>query len=212
MARKRLLHTLRSRLHRFVLRAAPGDLTIFSPKRTTSWQDPSNPNGAYINRDGQSNPNNFNGHRKAIVDLSLWVPALTAAWVLTRDRRYTRHAVDHLRAWFASPATRINPNLEYAQGIHAVTTGRNYGIIDTLHLVEVAPAASSLGVEYNQAISEADEDTLKEHRRQQPVLFILRAARSGVDRRYERDLAQGSIADSQIPRRQQIKGLFGPSR
>jgi hypothetical protein len=71
---------------------------------------------------------------------------------------------------------------------------------------------SSLGVEYNQAISEADEDTLKKHRRQQPVLFILWVAQSGVDRRYKRDLAQGSIADPQIPRRQEIKGPFGPSR
>ena len=36
----------------------------------------------------------------------------------------------------------MNPNLEYAQGVHGVSTGRSYGIIDTLHLVEVARAAS----------------------------------------------------------------------
>ena len=69
-----------------------------------------------MNREGQSNPNNFNGHRKAMIDLSLWVPALTAAWVLTRDQQYASHAISHLRAWFVTPATRKNPNLEYAQG------------------------------------------------------------------------------------------------
>jgi hypothetical protein len=36
----------------------------------------------------------------------------------------------------------MNPNLEYSQGVHGVSTGRSYGIIDTLHLVEVARAAS----------------------------------------------------------------------
>ncbi len=28
----------------------------------------------------------------------------------------------------------MNPNLEFSQGVHGVSTGRNYGIIDTLHL------------------------------------------------------------------------------
>jgi len=36
----------------------------------------------------------------------------------------------------------MNPNLQYAQAVIGVSTGRSYGIIDTLHLVEVARAAS----------------------------------------------------------------------
>jgi hypothetical protein len=79
-----------------------------------------------------------------MIALSIQMPALTAAWLLTRDRRYGNHAADHLRAWFITPATRMNPNLEFSQGVHGVSTGRSYGIIDTLHLVEVARAASIL--------------------------------------------------------------------
>lgn len=123
---------------------SPGGPHDFVSQADYFWPDPKNPSGPYINRDGQSNPANFNGHRRVMIALSLRMPALTAAWLLTRDRRYAARAADYLRAWFADPATRMNPNLEFAQGVHGVSTGRSYGIIDTLHLVEVARAATVL--------------------------------------------------------------------
>jgi hypothetical protein len=106
------------------------------------WPDPKDPNGPYIRRDGFSNPANFNDHRELLIRLSLQMPALTAAWVITRKRPYAAKAADHLRAWFVNPNTRMNPNLQYAQAIHGVAPGRGIGIIDTLHLVEVARAAA----------------------------------------------------------------------
>ena len=105
------------------------------------WPDPKNPNGPYIRRDGESNPDNFVAHRDLLIRLSIQMPALTAAWLLTRKREFAEHAVAHLRAWFVDPATRMNPNLEYAQAIHGIDTGRSIGIIDTVHLAEVAQAA-----------------------------------------------------------------------
>lgn len=108
------------------------------------WPDPKNPGGPYIRRDGMSNPENFNAHRDALIRLSLIVPALTAAWALTGERKYADHASLHLKAWFIDPATRMNANLEYAQAIFGVSKGRGIGIIDTLHLVEPARAATLL--------------------------------------------------------------------
>lgn len=108
------------------------------------WPDPKNPGGPYIRRDGMSNPENFNAHRTALIRLSLIVPALAAAWELTGDRRYAEHAALHLQAWFVDPATRMNPNLQYAQAIFGISKGRGIGIIDTLHLVEPARAATVL--------------------------------------------------------------------
>jgi len=108
------------------------------------WADPKNPTGPYIRRDGYSNPDNFNDHRAALIRLSLHVPALVSAWLITKDARYARHAALHLRAWFLDPATKMNPNLQYAQAILGVSTGRGTGIIDTLHLVEVTRAARHL--------------------------------------------------------------------
>jgi hypothetical protein len=108
------------------------------------WPDPANPRGPYIQRDGFSNPGNFVAHRKALMRLSVHVPALAAAWVLTGERRYSAHAAAHLRAWFVEPDTRMNPHLLYAQAIRGRVTGRGIGIIDTIHLVEVVRAVTRL--------------------------------------------------------------------
>jgi hypothetical protein len=108
------------------------------------WPDPKNPDGPYIQRDGMTNPDNFVEHRRAMVRLSLIVPALAAAYKLTRDKKYSTAAARHLRAWFVDDATRMNPNLQYAQAIKGRFTGRGTGIIDTLHFVEVARAAGQL--------------------------------------------------------------------
>lgn len=138
------------------LREKPVTITAFSSPRSAGgrhdffseadywWPDPKDPNGPYVQRDGMSNPNNFVEHRRALMRLSVQVPALVAAWKLTGDRRYANHAVAHLRAWFIDEDTRMNPNLQYAQAIHGRVTGRGIGIIDTIHLVEVARAIEVL--------------------------------------------------------------------
>ncbi len=118
------------------------------------WPDPNNPGGPYIQRDGFSNPANFNEHRLALIRLSVHVPALAAAWKITRDKRYAQHAAKHLRAWFLDPTTLMNPTLQYAQAIHGLTPGRGTGIIDTLHLVEVVRATSAL--ENSQQLTAGD--------------------------------------------------------
>src|SRR5580698_9912076 len=126
-------------------RSAGGQHDFFS-EGDYWWPDPKNPDGPYIQRDGMSNPDNFVEHRRAMIRLSLIVPALAAAYKITREQKYRDHAARHLRAWFVEDATRMNPNLEYAQAIKGRFTGRGTAIIDTLHLVEVARAAWQLGL------------------------------------------------------------------
>jgi len=123
------------------------------------WPDPKNPDGPYIQRDGMSNPDNFTAHRHALIRLSLEAPALAAAWLLTKDEKYATHAAKHLRAWFLDPATQMNPNLQYAQAIKGRFTGRGTGIIDTIHLVEVARAIPSL--ENSKALTRDEHKGLK---------------------------------------------------
>ena len=135
------------------LREAPVTITAFPAPRSAGgphdfysegdywWPDPRSPDSPYVRRDGETNPANFVAHRDAMRRLSQIVPALVAAYVITRDQGYASHAAAHLRAWFVDESTRMNPSLEYAQAIKGRATGRGTGLIDTIHLVEVARAA-----------------------------------------------------------------------
>jgi len=102
------------------------------------WPNPDDSTGPYIQRDGMTNPDNFVAHRKALIWFSKIIGALASAYLITHDDQYTQHAVSHVTAWFISPQTRMNPNLLYAQAISGRVTGRGIGIIDTIHLMEVA--------------------------------------------------------------------------
>ncbi|MHA6723983.1 alginate lyase family protein [Sphingomonas sp. RS2018] len=123
---------------------SPGGPRDYYSEADYWWPDPADPRGPYIRRDGLSNPDKFDKHRDAMIELSLAVPALTAAWKATGDTRYARHAERFLDAWFVDPVTSMTPNLQYAQAIIGVNTGRGIGVIDTLHLVEVARAVAVL--------------------------------------------------------------------
>lgn len=139
------------------LRQQPVTITAFRSPRSAGgphdffseadywWPDPKDPGGPYIQRDGVTNPDNFVEHRRAMIRFATQVATLTSAYRLTADERYAAHALRHLRAWFVDEATRMTPHLLYAQAIHGRVTGRGTGIIDTIHLVEVARAAGLLG-------------------------------------------------------------------
>lgn len=116
----------------------------FSSDGDYFWPDPENPNGPYRARDGLSNPDNFNEHRRLLIAMAQQVCTLAAAYQLTREEKYAEAAVRHLRAWFADPATRMNPCLLYAQAVRGGATGRRIGLIDTLHLAEPALAVMAL--------------------------------------------------------------------
>jgi hypothetical protein len=119
-----------------------GGLHDFSSDGDYWWPDPKNPDGPFIQRDGMTNPENFVAHRQALLAFGRNFDVLAAAYALTHDERFAAAGVKHLHAWFVDPATRMNPTLLYSQAIKGRFTGRSIGVIDTLHLAEVA-----LGVE-----------------------------------------------------------------
>ncbi len=109
------------------------------------WPNPNTTNGLpYVSLDGKSNPDNFNKHRQCIRQLHDAIAALGAAYKITSDDRYAAKAAELLRVFFLDPATRMNPSLQYAQAVPGVAPGRSYGIIDTLHIIEIPRAVEVL--------------------------------------------------------------------
>ena len=124
----------------FVAERSAGGIHDFYSEGDYWWPDPENPDGPYIRRDGESNPDNFSEHRKAMIDFSMAVGSLASAYLLTGRQEYADAVGKHVRAWFIDEQTRMNPSLLYAQAIKGRVTGRGIGIIDTIHLIEVAQA------------------------------------------------------------------------
>ena len=136
---------------------SPGGKHDYYSEADYFWPDPKNPDGPYIQRDGISNPTNFLDHRRFLLRLSVQVPALAAAWRISLENAYAEHTARHLRAWFIDRSTRMNPSLQYAQAIRGSTTGTRFGIIDTLHLVEVVRASEAVAESKALSIDELDE-------------------------------------------------------
>jgi len=119
---------------------SPGTVHDFYSEADDYWRDPAKPEATYLQRKGSANPAAFTAHRDALLDLSIWVPALVAAYVLTKEENYAKTAVQHLRSWFVDPATSMTPSLMYASVVLPAKTGRFEGILQTVHLAEVAQA------------------------------------------------------------------------
>ena len=124
------------------------------------WADPDHPDGPYIRKDGNSNPDNFNQHRELLFRFSVTVGNLTSAFVLTGEKQYARAIVKHLQAWFVNKDTRMNPNLHYSQAIKGRCEGRYIGIIDGIQFIEVAQSVRIL--EQKQAIGSKDLKAVKQ--------------------------------------------------
>ena len=101
------------------------------------WPDPSKPDGLpYINKDGQVNPEVRQYQDKQnMPKLCENVYMLSLAYYFSHDEKYARHATLLLHTWFLDPATKMNPNLNFAQAVKGVTPGRSFGLIDSRFLI-----------------------------------------------------------------------------
>ncbi|MFA5292723.1 MAG: alginate lyase family protein [Phycisphaerae bacterium] len=109
------------------------------------WPNPKTKDGLpYIQKDGQSNPDNFTKHRMLVMKLKDAVASLAAGYALEGNEKYVKKAVQLLEVFFLNEKTKMNPHLLYAQAVPGKATGRGTGIIDTLHLAEVTLAIEVL--------------------------------------------------------------------
>ena len=125
------------------------------------WPNPDTKSGLpFIRKDGQVNPDRykvsddreFNETRNA-------VHALALGYYLTGNQSYARRAVRLLRTWFLNPATRMNPNLNFAQAVPGRNTGRGTGLIDVREIPRLLDAITLL--ESSPALTKADKAGLR---------------------------------------------------
>ena len=124
------------------------------------WPNPEDLEGPYIRKDGMTNPDNFTNHREAMIRFSTIAGNLTSAFLITKDSTYADAIIKHLKAWFINDSTKMNPNLLYAQAIKGRYTGRGIGVIDAIHLMEVAQ--SVLVLEKHEKINAPELNTIKQ--------------------------------------------------
>ncbi len=160
MAADRTLHLAPVTITAFTHKTGPKDPHEYYSQGDYWWPDPKHPSAPYIKRDGYTNPDNFTADRGALIGFSIQTATLTSAYVLTHDVRYANAAIGQLRAWFINRTTRMNPNLRNAQAVHGRASGRSFGIIDTIHLVEVAQSARIL--ERDGLLAGADRKAVNE--------------------------------------------------
>ena len=139
-----------------------GDKHDYMSQAPYFWPNPKTPDGLpYVRRDGERNLeiNKISDHR-SLDQMEDAVETLALAYYFRGDEAYAARAAQLLRAWFLDPATRMNPNLEYAQYIPGVNTGRGIGLIETRGLTRVVDAVGLL--EGSKSLTEADRRGLSE--------------------------------------------------
>ena len=112
------------------------------------WPDPSKPDGLpYISRDGDHNKEQVaRGDHARLWTFFNTVETLTNAWRANHDAAAATRAGEWIRAWLVSPATRMNPNFDYAQirlG-HDNNRGTASGIIDARGFGGIVAAINDL--------------------------------------------------------------------
>ena len=141
---------------------ASGDKHDYMSQARYFWPDPAKPDGLpYINRDGISNPELNKLDRNRLGTTANRITTLALAWYFSEEEKYARKATELIRVWFLDKATRMNPNLEYAQMIpgHNNDKGRCYGLIDTYSFIEMLDAVALL--EQSKAFTAKDSKQLK---------------------------------------------------
>lgn len=138
-----------------------GDKHDYMSQAPYFWKNPNTPNGLpYIRKDGERNPEIDKIPDSDQLSLLITtVEKLALGFYFTNNETFAAKAGEILRMWFINPETKMNPNLEFGQGIPGLYTGREFGIIETRGLTRVVDAIGLLN--NSKAWTKADETAMR---------------------------------------------------
>ncbi|GGG50965.1 alginate lyase [Croceivirga lutea] len=131
--------------------AASGDKHDYLSLAPYWWPDLEKEDGLpWIRKDGIVNPMTKGDNVDDLAKDKMVnnVKVLSLAYFFTGKKRYARKVNELLKVWFLDEATRMNPNLNYAQGIPGKNTGRGFGIIEFSGVVHIINAIEFLELKY----------------------------------------------------------------
>jgi hypothetical protein len=124
--------------------------------------DPNDPKTQYERRDGQRVPDLDTLPDKInIRAMFADVNTLSLGYYLTGNKAYADKVAAHVRSWFLNPATKMNPDVRFAQFVRnrdTAETGSN-GIIDVFNMPQVLDAVRL--IEASQSLSSGEQSQLK---------------------------------------------------
>lgn len=172
-----------------------GDRHDYVSQAPYFWRNPQTADGfPYIRKDGERNPEikKFPDHdlMDKMVDT---VEKLSKAYYFTNKEEYAARASEILRMWFLDAKTKMNPNLEFAQAIPGLNTGRGIGIIETRGLTRVVDSIGLL--ENSKSWTRADQKGLEAWFEQ--YLKWLTTSKNGIDESVAKN-NHGTIYDVQV--------------
>ncbi len=113
------------------------------------WPDPERKDGLpYLRRDGVVNPESRDlaaNDSPRISRMGSTIETLALAYFFTGKEEYAAVAAKFARVWFLDSATRMNPNLKFAQAIQGKNEGRGTGILEGRHIAIAADALGLIG-------------------------------------------------------------------
>ena len=126
------------------------------------WPDPNKPDGLpWIRKDGEINPltreesTDYETKNQMFHNTNI----LAMAYFFSDKKQYAKKALELLKVWFLNEETKMNPNLNFAQGIPGKNTGRGIGIIEFAGISNIITSIEIL--EFN---NQMDTQTSKELR------------------------------------------------
>ncbi|MGB6150601.1 MAG: alginate lyase family protein [Pricia sp.] len=134
------------------------------------WPDPDKSDGLpWIRRDGEVNPMTKGSNVDDPVkdDFFSSLESLSWAFYFAKNSKYADKIVELLETFFLNPATRMNPNLNFAQGVPGKSEGRGFGIIEfagisrVVTAIEILEAGDAIPQEKAQALRDWLSDYLQ---------------------------------------------------